>query len=350
MKLIRVAVIGCGVIAQNVHIPAYIQNPKSKLVAICDSNTEQMEKVKKRYDIANTFSDYKELVDSDLVDAVTICTPSATHSEIALETIKHGIHTLCEKPLASTLSEGEKIAAAVRQGKAKFMVGFNYRFLPNHVMAKKFLDAGRIGKPIFIRGDLITAGPYRTETRERDYPYEVKKRIGALFDLGSHIADLFIWMMGQPREVYATFSSYKNTVNADDLATVLVKFESGVLGNINVTWLNLPDYQSTADNRIIEIVGTEGLIGSEFYGPSLFFYGSNSITSKIKGKIRITPHGFNPRIPDEALKWSYKREVDLFLESIIRDVEPPITAEHALSVLRLVVSAYDSARQVSAKL
>jgi predicted dehydrogenase len=271
LKLIRVAVIGCGVIAQNVHIPAYIQNPKSKLVAICDSNTEQMEKVKKRYDIANTFSDYKELVDSDLVDAVTICTPSATHSEIALETIKHGIHTLCEKPLASTLSEGEKIAAAVRQGKAKFMVGFNYRFLPNHVMAKKFLDAGRIGKPIFIRGDLITAGPYRTETRERDYPYEVKKRIGALFDLGSHIADLFIWMMGQPREVYATFSSYKNTVNADDLATVLVKFESGVLGNINVTWLNLPDYQSTADNRIIEIVGTEGLIGSEFYGPSLFF-------------------------------------------------------------------------------
>lgn len=348
LKPLRVGVIGCGWIAENVHIPYYIENPKSRLVAICDINKEHLEKVGERYKVRNCFREYQELLESDVIDAVSICTPTATHSKIAVEAAKNGVHILCEKPLAANLVEAEEIVKAVYQSRIKFMVGFNYRFLPNHMKTKEFVEAGRIGKPIFVRGEVVTAGPYRTEINEKDYAYETKKRIGAFFDLGSHVADLFIWMVGEPKEVYAAFSTYGNNISVDDSATALIRFQSNVLGNITVTWLNLPDYQATADSRMIEIIGTRGKIDSEFYGPSLFFYGSNSITSKIRGKIKITPVKFNPKVPDEALKWSYKKEIDCFLESIIKDKKPPVTIEHAVTALRLIVSAYESARLKSA--
>jgi len=348
LKSVRVGVIGCGWISQNVHIPGYIENPKSRLAAICDTSKERLEKVAERYKVRNCFRDYHELLESNLIDAVSICTPTATHSKIAVDAAENGIHTLCEKPLASNLAEAEEIVKAVYQSKIKFMVGFNYRFLPNHMKTKTFIDDGRIGKPILIRGEVATAGPYSGEVNEKDYAYETEKRIGALFDLGSHLADLFIWMMGQPKEVYAAFSTHRNNIGVDDSATTLIKFQSNVLGNFTVTWLNLPDYQATANSRMIEIIGTKGKIDSEFYGPSLFLYCSNSIMSKIRGKIRITPVKFNPKVPDEALKWSYKKEIDCFLESIIKDKKPPITVEHGLNVLRLIVSAYESARLKSA--
>lgn len=347
MKPIRVGIIGCGWIAQTVHIPAYIENPKSRLVAICDANKERLDEFARKYKIQNTYSDYQELLQSSSVDAVSICTPTALHSKVAVASAKSGVHVLCEKPLASNLEEAQEIVQALSQSRIKFMVGYNYRFLPNHVKAKEFLDDGRIGKPIFIKGEVVTAGPYKDEIDEKDYAYETKKRMGAFFDLGSHLADLFIWMMGQPKEVCAAFSTHTDNVSVDDSAAVLIKFKSDVLGSITISWLNLPDYQAMANSRIIEIIGSKGAVDSEFYGPSLYFYSSNSITSKIKGKIRITPVRFNPKVPDEALQWSYKKEIDCFLESIINDEKPPIPAGHGLNVLRLVVSAYESARSKS---
>lgn len=347
MKSLRIGVIGCGSISQNVHIPAYVENPKSRLTAICDVNEQRLREVAKEYEIANIFHNYEELLESQLVDAVSICTPTATHWKIAVEAARHGIHTLCEKPLASNLEEGQAIINAVNQSKIKFMVGFNYRFLPNHIMTKRFIDAGRIGIPLFIRGELVDLGPYETAMDENDYCSEAKKRIGAFLDLGSHFVDLFLWMVGKPKEVFGMFSTHTNNSNIDDLATVLIMFQSNVIGSITVSWVNLPDFQSMMDSRIIEIVGTKGKIDSEFYGPSLFFYSSNSVSSKIRGKVRIMPVRFHSKIPDEALKWSYKSEIDSFVESILNDKKPPIPIEHGFQVLRLVTAAYESARQNS---
>lgn len=347
MKPLRVGIVGCGYIAQTVHIPAYIENPKSKLVAICDANKERLDEFARKYNIEETYLDYRELLQSGSVDAVSVCTPTALHSKVAIESAKNGIHVLCEKPLASNLKEAEEIAQAVHQSNIKFMVGFNYRFLPNHAMSKKLVDTGKIGKPLLIRGIAVTPGPYRADIDSEDLSNEAKKRIGAFFDIGSHLVDLFVWMMGKPSEVYATFSSRTNNTDVDDSATALIRFQSNVLGSATVSWVNLPDYKSASDSRMIEIVGTQGKINSEFLGPSLYFYGSNTISSKIRGMVKISPGNFNPKVPDEALKWSYKKEIDCFLESIVRDEKPPVTLEHALQVLETVVAAYDSAKRKS---
>jgi predicted dehydrogenase len=339
-----VGVIGCGWIGQNVHIPSYIEDPKAKLVAISDQNQERLLKVSTKYSIEHHFSDYHEMLESNLVDAVSICTPTSSHAEIAIEAAKNGIHTLCEKPLASNLYEAKKIEKAVNKSKIKFMVGFNLRFLPNHVITKQFIDKGKIGKPLFILAEVIAPGPYTDKTSDQNYRFEADKRMGVFMDIGSHIIDLFIWMIGKPRKVSAAFSTYHNNVNVDDMANISVRFVSNVLGNISVAWLSLPDYQATADSRMIKIIGTHGQINSEFLGPSIMFYSKNSLTSKIKGKIKMTPVKFNPKIPDEALNWSYKKEIDNFLESIIKDKVPSITLNHATNVLKVIHSAYKSSK------
>jgi predicted dehydrogenase len=189
---------------------------------------------------------------------------------------------------------------------------------------------------------MITVGPYGSEIGKSSYPNEAEKRIGCLFDSGSHLADLMIWMLGKSYAVSASISTHVDGVRVDDTAQVLVNFENGVVGNICVAWLNLPDYQAMEDSQKIEIIGTNGKIESDCLGPSLYFYSTNSLVCTLKGKIKITPANFDPKIPQQALSWSFKKEIDDFLTSIIKNREPSVTGEQAKEALKLILAAYES--------
>jgi len=347
MRQVKVGVIGCGHIAQEVHIPNYIQNPKSKLEAICDTNQDILNEVAMKHKIKHVFNDYRELLNSGLVEAVSVCVPTSLHSKVVIDAARCGIHVLCEKPLATNMKEADEMLEAVSRSGVKFMVGFNRRFLPNHLKTKEYLEKGKIGRPILARAQMITTGPYGNEIEKSSCPKEAEKRMGSLFDSGSHLADLMIWMLGKPSAVSASISTHEDEVGVDDSAVVSVKFENGTLGSICVAWLDLPDYQAMEDSRKIEIIGTNGKIESDCLGPSLYFYSTNSLISKLRGKIKITPVKFDPKIPHEALSWSYKKEIDDFLTSIIKNREPSVSGEQAKEALRLILAAYESIRSKS---
>jgi len=241
----------------------------------------------------------------------------------------------------------DEMLEAVSRSGVKFMVGFNRRFLPNHMKAKEYLEKGKIGRPILARAQTITAGPYENEIEKSSYPKEAEKRLGCLFDSGSHLADLIMWMLGKPSEVSASVSTWVDGVRVDDSAVMLVKFENGALGSICTAWLNLPDYQAMEDSRKMEIIGTNGKVESDCLGPSLYFYSTNSLTCRLRGKIKITPVKFDPKIPHEALSWSYRKEIDDFLTSIIKNREPSVTGEQAKEALRMILAAKESIRSKS---
>lgn len=348
MKRVKVGVIGCGHIAQEVHIPNYMENSKSILEAVCDVNQDISNEIAVEYKIKHVFNDYRELLDSDLVEAVSVCVPTSLHSKVVIDAATRGIHVLCEKPLATDMKEADEMLEAVSRSDVKFMVGFNRRFLPNHMKAKEYLEKGKIGRPILARAQTITAGPYENEIEKSSHPKEAEKRLGCLFDSGSHLADLIIWMLGKPSEVSASVSTWVDGVTVDDSAVMLAKFDNGALGSICTAWLNLPDYQAMEDSRKIEIIGTNGKVESDCLGPSLYFYSTNSLTCKLRGKIKITPVKFDPKIPHEALSWSYRREIDDFLTSIIKNREPSVTGEQAKEALRMILAAKESIRSKSA--
>jgi len=346
MKQVRLGVIGCGRIAQEIHIPNYIENQKSKLEALCDVDENLLRNVATNYHIKHTFNDYQELLNSGQVEAVSVCVPTVLHSKVVIDAARRGIHVLCEKPLASSIKEADEILESVSRNGIKFMVGFNRRFLPNHVKAKEYLEKGKIGKPILARAETIIAGPYSRGIEKSSYKDEAEKRMGCLFDSGSHLADLMIWIFGKPSEVSA-FATYRDGVTVDDCAVASIKFETGVIGSICVAWANLPDFRAIEKSRTIEIIGTNGLIESDCFGPSLYFYSPNSLMCRLKGKIKITPRNFDPNIPQEALQWSYTKEIDQFLRSIIENRESPVPGAEAKEALSLILAAYESIRSKS---
>lgn len=345
MQQIKVGVIGCGYIAQQVHIPNYIENPKSRLEAICDTNQDTLTKVAKKYGVKHTFADYRELLDSGLVQAVSVCVPTSLHSQIVVDAAENGVHVLCEKPLATNLDEANTMLEAVSKNGVKFSVDFNLRFLPSHRKVRDYIRQGRIGKPIFARAQLITTGPYAMNLDA--YAYETQKRVGCLFDSGAHVADLMLWMFGKPSEVSAYFSTHMNGIDVDDTALTLIRFDSGLLGEIFVAWARIFNYSAMEESRLIEIFGTKGNLESEIFGPSFQFYSVDSIFCKLEGKIKVTPKKFDPEIPLEALNWSYKQEINDFLESIAYDRAPSVSGEEAKESLRVILAAYESYRKKS---
>ncbi len=341
-KKIQVGVIGCGHIAQQAHLPNYLENAKCELVAICEADKTVLSKAAEKYAVKHVFEDYRELLRSGLVQAVSVCVPTRLHSKVVIEAAENGVHVLCEKPLSSDLGEADKMLEAVSANGIKFSVGYNLRYLPNHVKVKEYIRDGRIGKPIFAKAQLITTGPYGKSNSS--IGAEAEKRIGCLFDLGAHLADLMLWMFGKPSCVSAYFSTHVSEVKVDDSALVSMSFDSGVIGEISVAWAPISNFGAMEGSRQIQITGTEGILESDIFGPSLQFYSTSSLSCKIKGKIRLTPLKFDPKIPFQALSWAYKKEIDDFLESVARNKAPPITGKEARESLRLILAAYESRR------
>ena len=293
----------------------------------------------------HAFEDYQELLRSGLVQAVSVCVPTKLHSQVVVEAAKNGVHVLCEKPLALDLEEADKMLKAASSAGIKLSVGYNLRFLPNHLKVKEYIENSRIGKPIFAKAQLIATGPYGVP--DAQIAREAEKRVGCLFDLGAHLADLMIWMFGKPSYVSAYFSAHVPEVKVDDSALTSICFESGLMGEISVAWAPIFNYSAIETSRQIQVTGTRGILESDIFGPSFQFYSTDSLSCKIKGKIKLTPGKFDPKIPFQALSWSYKREIDDFLESVARNKTPSITGEDARESLRLILAAYDSYRNKS---
>ena len=143
--MIKVAIIGCGKIAQVRHLPEYAANPNVELVGYYDLNRERAEKVAAQYG-GKVYDTYFDLLNNPAIDAVSICVDNRSHAEITTYARYAGKHVLCEKPMAITLAECES------------MIGHNMRFDPVYRRAKELLDEGVIGDVITFRTVMGNAG------------------------------------------------------------------------------------------------------------------------------------------------------------------------------------------------
>ncbi len=241
---VRVAVIGAGFWGAN-HARVLSEIDSVSLEAICDINIDRAKNVAKRYGIPHVFNNYSDLLKNDEIDAVTICTPSSTHAEICLEALARGKDVLVEKPIASTLNESIEIIDSARSSGRRVMVGFIERFNPAVEVAKEFLDAGRIGRPILIYGRRIGPWPERIGD------------IGVLKDTSIHDIDLSMHFFGlQPIYVYAAGGSLRHS--NEDYIQALITFKDERSAILEANWL------TPRKKRDLRITGTEGVIHVEF--------------------------------------------------------------------------------------
>ena len=211
MSPIKIGLIGCGRIAQSVHLRILPRLPGVELAALAEIDEERREEARTVVPQADAFSDYRDMLAMPQLDAVVICLPNALHAEAAIAACAQGKHIYIEKPLATNLDEGKRMLAAWRRSGKVGMVGFNYRFNPLNQSLRRQMNAGRIGKVIAARSVFSTFHGSRDEWRDQR-----KSGGGALLDLASHHVDLTRFLFG--KEIVAVSASLRSTRHEDDTA------------------------------------------------------------------------------------------------------------------------------------
>jgi myo-inositol 2-dehydrogenase / D-chiro-inositol 1-dehydrogenase len=139
MRVLKVGLVGCGRVAQLVHLNILTRLPGAELVALAECDPDRLKQASRRAPGAVTFADYQELLDFPAVDAVVICLPNALHAEATIAALQHGKHVYLEKPLATNPTDGRRVLEVWRRAGLVGMIGFNYRLNPLYQAARQYI-------------------------------------------------------------------------------------------------------------------------------------------------------------------------------------------------------------------
>ncbi|WP_419954269.1 Gfo/Idh/MocA family protein [Neobacillus niacini] len=332
MGKLRVAVIGCGSIAQHRHLPEYKSNKNVELIAVCDINEERAHTVAEKYGV-HAYTSYEELLNSGSVDAVSVCTPNYLHAPISIAALNAGIHVLCEKPMATSKDEAEAMISASQASGKKLMIGHNQRFVASHQKARKLIQSGEIGKIYSFRTAFGHGGPegWSVEGKEGWFFQKEKAFVGAMGDLGVHKADLLRYVLGEEITEVGSFveTSAKEYADVDDNAVCVLKTESGIIGTLAASWA----YVSKEDNSTI-IYGEKAILRLEDDPTNSLVvqYANGEVVNYQLGKIQSNDEGGQ----------NNTHVIEKFVECILHDEEPPVSGEEGMKSLEVILAALES--------
>lgn len=350
MKKLRIGLIGLGGMG-GMHYGCHIHNPEVELVAICDIIPEKVENTLKNWDPTGCdtkgFTDFKEMIDTVELDAVDICTPNDFHSIIAVYALERGLHVFSEKPDAVSVEECERMKAAAEKNNRVLMVMRNNRYYSNSVYLKKFIESGGAGDIYCGRCGWI---------RRRGIPgkggwftTKAKSGGGPLIDLGVHMIDLSIWLMGNPKPVSVsgcTFNKFaENTAESDsehsafgeaqadgtfdveDLAMGFIRFDNGACLQIEFSWASNIKHET----RFVELRGTKAGIK---WGDD----GSAEIYSENEdGKLTDDRHVCD-------MGNGHAAALRHFSSIVLHDTEKDFVPEQGLNMIKILSAIYESAK------
>lgn len=272
-RKIRTAIIGCGGIANNKHIPAIFTVPDVEVVALCDIKQSQIDATKARYpqfkDCAE-YLDYKDLLKDDSIECIHCCTPNRAHSFITIDSLRAGKNVICEKPMAKTYAEAVEMCKAAKETGKVLTIGYQNRNTSEMLYAHKRIEQGEIGEIYYATAHAVRR---RAVPNWGVFLNEYEQGGGPLIDIGTHALDLTLWHMNNYRPVMVVGQTFKKLCRegkdfgniwgdfkpeeftVEDSAFGFIKMENGAVINLESSWaLNTLD--------VIEakctLCGTEG--------------------------------------------------------------------------------------------
>jgi predicted dehydrogenase len=254
-------VIGIGDITKRRVIPAIQAEPRSQLYGVVTSDPAKAAPFNTR-----AFKALDEALADPQVEAVYVGTPVFLHAPQTIQALKAGKDVLCEKPLAMNEAEARSMVQAAEEAGKLFGVAYYRRFYPKIQRAKQLIEAGAIGKPVVAE---LTNHMWFDGTGARGWLFDpVKSGGGPLFDIASHRIDVLNFLFGRPASVKAQLSNVVHHYAVEDNATVMIEYENGVRGVVDVRW------HSKIHRDECRIRGTEGEIEmSPLNGPDLIYPG-----------------------------------------------------------------------------
>jgi predicted dehydrogenase len=335
---IKWGVIGSGGIARRRTIPeGIVAAENAELIAVYDIDNEANAAVANQFN-AKAAGSITELLGSD-IDAVYVASPANMHFEHVLACAKAVKHILCEKPLGMTVAEAKKMISVCNEANVLLGVGLMMRFNTQHIEAKKMVDKGLLGKPVYARAQLSCWYP-PIEGAWRQDP--AKGGGGSLMDMGSHCLDLLEMFFGKAKQVSCFTSNIVHNYKSEDSAVVSVMFENGAIGTVD-TYFCIPDDSS---KNILELYGSNGSIlakGTIGQGPAgemtAIFQNDSAAYSAEQTRSNGTGMAISP-IPLNT----YRAEIEEFSNAILENREPVNSFVLGLRSQELLEACYKSAQ------
>lgn len=348
--MVKVGLVGCGGIAQGAHIPGYKNIDNAKVVAVCDILPEKMSQAEKKLGCqVGKYTDYKEMIAKEKLDMVDICTPNYLHADIAIHALENGLHAFSEKPDTISVERVLDMERAQKESGKHLMVMRNNRYWPSSKELKTMIESGEFGEIYTGRCGWI---------RKRGIPgkggwFTTKEQSGGgpLIDLGVHMIDLAIYLMGNPRAVavsgctYSKFADNKDksdsisatfgvavedgVFDVEDLAIGFIKFENGASLQIEFSWASNIKREET----FVELRGTEKGVRWSNGSYELYDGGKNSTLKNVfKRAGQYTKcrnmHGAN---------------LQHFVNVIENGEKPNFTIEQGVNMIKILAAVYESA-------
>jgi len=347
MEKIKIAIIGCGNIATKAHMTSYQQlTDRYEVVAACDIVPGRAENFAKQFGIPVAYEDWHDVLKIKDLDAVDICTPNYLHSIIAVEAMNAGLHVLCEKPDAINPEEAMKMKRASETTGKTLMVIRNNRFMNHSVYLKKYIEDGGLGKIYAARCGWI---------RRRGIPgkggwftTKAKSGGGPLIDLGVHMIDVSIWLMGNPHPVAVSGATYtefaenysplghgdrdkdpNGTFDVEDLAMGFIRFDNGAVMQLEFSWASNVE----RDDRFYELRGTKA--GAAWH--------SQDDQLKIFGEACGKPIDIIPNFGRQQLV-GHKGNIENFADVLEGKAEPVFRPEQGVDMIKILSAIYESAK------
>jgi predicted dehydrogenase len=343
---IRVAIIGAGRIS-DLHAIEYRNNPKTRIVAVCDRDMQLARQRATAWDVpeARITDDYRSILTDPGIDLVEILLPHHLHLEVALAAIDAGKAVSLQKPMCVNLGEADRLVEASKSARAPVKIFENFIFYPPVMKAKALIDDGAIGKPLTIR---IKSNPGRSSTawavpRAADAWRQDKSQSGGgplVFDDGHHKFALAWHFMGNPETVHAFIghSVRPDGFMFDAPAMISFRFPGNRMGNLEIVYspeLEIITRHYAQDDRV-EVTGSEGIIwingGHGRLGgpPPVALYRDGQLSAY---------HGM-----DVGWEASFVHSTRHYIDALINGGAPSLTAAEGREVLRFALAAEESAR------
>lgn len=252
MGIIRYGVIGVKGIGKYHARLAQLHN-QVQLKALVDIDESFVKNTAQSFGVS-AYTDYRDLLDADTVDAVSVATPHYLLSEIGEACLSAGIHVFMEKPFAISISEADRMIKMAKERNLKICVCFQYRAHRSSQAMKRIIESGDIGK---IQRLLWSWGEFRSQAYYTNKQWHTSWREAGGGLIASHVShelDLISWMVGRPAQVSAMLSNQLGNTQGEDTACVNVMFEQGASGTLQFS-LNQPRAYS-----IRQLAGTKGII------------------------------------------------------------------------------------------
>lgn len=349
MRIVKVGIIGCGMIAGGKHMPSLSKLDNVKMAAFCDLKIERAEEAAKKYGVpgAKVYTNYKDLLAMEDIEVVHVLTPNSSHAPISIDALESGKHVMCEKPMAITGAEAKAMYEAhLRTGK-KLTIGYQNRSSARNQLLKKMIADGELGEIYFAKA---------VATRRRGVPTwgvfldKEKQGGGPMIDIGTHSLDLTLSLMNnyEPESVVGSvFHKLKHTENAanewgswdpdkfevEDSAFGYVKFKNGATVIIESSWaLNI------AESGAGLLCGTKG--GADFVNNELRINGERD-GSLYLNKINVNPNARQLFRGEQMTDFEY--EAKQWIHSIVNDTDPLVKPREAMIVSQILEAVYISA-------